>query len=197
MTDLSLADGWYLMSAEDLEVELRRWRHPNAETRPSNAIRLDTSSALEYRDAGNLPDELDRSLRLVLILASAEELLALDQKRLIYEPDHHEAPSWRREGSRPVNVVPLRTADVTTEPVESWTDDAQMAALEREWEASGCVRGIGVAPEVRGFVYKTVLALESAGRPVTVEGITDSLQRWLSPPDVQRVRDGLDGPTEG
>ena len=190
MNDRPLAEGWYLMSARDLEIELRRWRGGSG-VEPSNAVALSSEDALSFRNAGNLPDGWGRSLRLVLIVSSAEDLGRLDQKRLSFEPDAHDAPKWRREGSRPINVVPLRTAGVASSSLRSWEDDPDMAALEEEWSRTGTVRGIGVDAEVRGFVYKTVVALERDGREVTVSSITASLERWLDVVDVERVRAGL------
>src|SRR3712207_1512564 len=106
------------MSAADLETELHRWRHPEEDLPPTRAEPLSMEAALAYRNAGNIPDEHDRSLRLVLHVRDAAELTYLQQKRLDYEPDFHEAPEWRREGSKPVNVVPLRYEDARVEPLE-------------------------------------------------------------------------------
>ena len=195
MNDAGLREGWYLMSPRDVEIELRRWREEGA-SEPSNAVALTQAEAMSYRDAGNVPDELDRSLRLVLIVSSTEELLALDDKRLVHEPDVHQAPTWRRDGSRPINVVPLRRHGVAGPTLEAWTDDEDMARLESEWRATGRVRGIAVDAGIRGFVYKTVVALERAEREVTAASITDSLRRWLAPEDVERVRAGLDPPRD-
>src|SRR5687767_15492660 len=100
------------MSSADLERELRRWREDDAETDESGAIHLRVTEALAYRDAGNIPDDQGRSLRLVLHGNDSAELSYLQQKRVEFEPDCHVAPTWRREGSKPVNVVPLRRDDV-------------------------------------------------------------------------------------
>lgn len=186
-----LEEGWYLMSTRDLEIELARRRKPDSELPPSKAERLSVEDALAYRNAGNLPDAKDRSLRLVLIIGHPDELTYLDSKRSLYEPDYHDAPSWRREGSRPVNVVPLRDPNVAPESSGPWWDDPQLGALEREWRDRGTVAGLPVPGEYRGFVYKTVLALRSAGREVTVETVADSISRWVPPDEAARIRAAL------
>lgn len=192
MNDEVLREGWYLMSPADLEVELRRFRSKGGPVEPSNAIALETDQALRYRDAGNLPDELGRSLRLVLRVDSAEELRSLDAKRARYEPDHHDAPNWRRPGSKPINVVPFRAPAIEIAPTDAWLDDEDMADLERTWLHEGRVFGVRVPGAYRGFVYKTAAALHRAGRPVTVGTIIDSLRRWLEPEDVEAIRRALE-----
>lgn len=192
MNDEVLREGWYLMSPADLEIELRRFRSEEGPAEPSNAVALETDEALRYRNAGNLPDEAGRSLRLVLRVDSAEELRSLDVKRARYEPDHHDAPNWRRPGSKPVNVVPLRAPGIEIAPPEAWMDDEVMADLERAWLEDGRVLGVRVPAEYRGFVYKTAAALHRAGRPVTVGTIVDSLKRWLGPEDVDDIRLALE-----
>ena len=186
-----LREGWYLMSPRDVEIELRRLRS-GVETEPSHAVPLEMRAALRYRDEGNLPDELDRSLRLVLYVESAADLLALDRKRARFEPDHHEAPRWRRPGSRPVNVIPVRKHDIAPRSIGTWLDDEDVGAMERRWLVDGTVAGIRVPAEYRSFVYKTALALEASGRAVTISSITDSLERWLPPEDVERIRSALE-----
>ena len=100
-----LREGWYLMSTSELERALAAWR---AGTRDAEfGVSLSIDAAIARRDEGNVPDHEDRSLRLVLFVDDEP----LERKRLRWEPDYHEAPDWRREGSRPVNVVPLRSAD--------------------------------------------------------------------------------------
>lgn len=187
-----LDEGWYLMSTKDLELELARRRKPDSAVPPSNAQRLSVEDALAYRNAGNLPDEKDRSLRLVLIIGRPDELTYLDSKRSLYEPDYHDAPAWRREGSRPVNVVPLRDPNVAPESSGPWWDEPQLGALEREWREHGTVAGLPVPGEYRGFVYKTVLALRSAGREVTVDTVADSISRWVPPDEAARIRAALE-----
>ena len=54
-----------------------------------------------------MPDEDGRSLRIVLHVRDALDVRRLSERRLAFEPDFHEAPTWRREGSKPINVVPL------------------------------------------------------------------------------------------
>ena len=180
------------MSAHDLEIELRRWREPDAAVEASNAKQLDVPDALAYRDAGNLPDGLGRSLRLVLHVNDAAELSYLQQKRLGFEPDFHDAPTWRREGSKPVNVVPLRRADVKGAGGRAWWDDPDVALLEEEWSRTGMVEGMRVPGEIRSFVYKTVLSLRSAGREVTPESVADSIARWLSPEEAAQIKAALE-----
>jgi hypothetical protein len=192
VNDDVLREGWYLMSPADLEIELRRFRSQSGSVEPSNALRLGAEEALRYRDAGNVPDDLDRTLRLVLRVDSAEDLRSLDEKRSRFEPDHHDAPDWRRPGSKPVNVVPLRSPGIQPSPSESWMDDEDMAALERRWQEDGRVFGVRVPAEYRSFIYKTALSLRRSGRPVTVDTIVDSLMRWLKPKDVNEIRAALE-----
>ncbi|CAN5763578.1 hypothetical protein BH18ACT15_BH18ACT15_12840 [soil metagenome] len=146
----TLTEGWYLMSVGDLELELARLRSPRAELPPSNAKRLSVKDALARRAAGNLPDELGRTLRLVLEAASAEELSNLHVKRLSYEPDFHDAPRWRREGSKPVNVVPLRRSGIEARSLGTWLEDPELQLLEEEWRRTGCIAGMRVPGEYRG-----------------------------------------------
>lgn len=186
-----LREGWYLMSTSDLERELARFRASDAEVPASNAVPLSISDALAYRAAGNVPDELGRSLRLVLLVEDTEVLAALDDKRLRYEPDYHDAPTWRNKGSRPVNVVPLRSSGVTSATGEAWWEQPELAALEDEWAATGAVAGMKIPAELRGFVYKTVLALRRAGREVGVDAVADSIERWVPPSEADRIRGAL------
>ena len=186
-----LHDGWYLMSTADLERELERWRSPDQEGRPSRARRLTKQEALAYRNAGNLPDELDRSLRLVLVVNDTRELANIDARRLEFEPDYHEAPTWRREGSRPVNVVPLRSPGVEPVTEGSWRDDPQLEALEREYTERGTAAGVRIPGEYRGFIFKTVLALRAQGREITPRAISDSVARWLPKEDAARIEAAL------
>ena len=191
----SVQEGWYLMSPAELETELGRWRHPEREVPPSGALRLTIGDALAYRNAGNLPDAAGRSLRLVLHVNDARELSYLQEKRLEYEPDFHEAPSWRREGSKAVNVVPLRRPGIVGAPAgDAWWDDPDIAALEQHWSATGRVEGLPVPAELRGFVYKTVLSLRAAGRPVTPDSIADSVARWLPRDQAEHIRTVLRDP---
>lgn len=185
-----LEEGWYLMSTADLELELKRWRSHDSGLPPSEALPLSVSEALAYRNRGNHPDALGRTLRLVLEVSNEEELNALSTKRLKYEPDYHDPPNWRRAGSAHVNVVPLRGPEVSGDP-RSWWDKPQLAALEAEWRSTGTVAGLRVPGELRGFVYKTVLALRAGGRDVSPDTVADSLERWLPPPDAAQVREAL------
>ena len=178
------------MSTPDLERELARWRDPSTPLPPSNAERLSVADALAYRDAGNLPDALDRTLRLVLVARTLGEVRALGRKRALYEPDYHSAPTWRREGSAPVNVVPLRAPDVAGDP-SPWWESSDVAGLEEEWEATGRIGGLAVPAEYRGFVFKTVVSLREAGLPVDEDTVADSISRWLGPEQADEVRRAL------
>jgi hypothetical protein len=183
-----LTDGWYLMSTADLERELAHWRSPGETTRESNAQRLTTEQALAYRDAGNVPDERGRTLRLVLRIDDTEDLARLDERRLEFEPDYHAAPKWRREGSRPINVVPLRKPGVTPVTTGDWWEDPELAALEREFDKQGTAAGLRVPGEFRGFIFKTIVALRSQGIAVTPGAVSDSIERWLTPEDSALIR---------
>ena len=176
------------MSARDLEIELKRWRDPEETLPPSNAKHLSIDEALAFRSAGNIPDALDRSLRLVLHVNDSTELSYLQGKRATFEPDFHDAPAWRRQGSKPVNVVPLRRPDVKGHAGRPWWEDPEVAKLEAEWSATGTVAGITVPGEFRSFVYKTVLSLRADGRGVTPDSIGDSIARWLSPKETEQIR---------
>lgn len=177
------------MSVRDLEIELARRR---GEDRPaSNAKALPTEEALDFRTQGNLPDELGRTLRLVLRIDSPADLKSLDAKRLLYEPDFHRAPTWRREGSKPVNVVPLTAPDVASPQPRSWWNDPEMAQLESEWRETGAIEGVRLPAEYRSFIYKTVALLRKTGTEISVRSISDSIARWLSPEEAARIRESL------
>jgi hypothetical protein len=184
-----LEEGWYLMSVAELESVLRRLRDgPGEPTLPG--IRLSIEQALAFRDAGNVPDENGRSLRLVLHVDTEPEGLA--RKRAVFEPDYHAAPTWRREGSKPVNVVPLGRGSVPgREEPGPWWDDPDVRALEDEWQRDGTMRGVTIPAELRSFVHKTVLALEAAGREVDATSIADSVARWLPPAEARSMRAAL------
>ena len=130
-------------------------------------------------------------MRLVLHVSDPPEPGALERKRLLFEPDYHRAPSWRRPGSVPVNVVPLRLSRDRPARFDAWYQDPAVGALEAEWQATGAVAGMSIPSAVRGFVFKTVLALQSAGVEVTVESVSESIARWLGPTDVEHVRTAL------
>jgi hypothetical protein len=182
-----LADGWYLMSTADLEQELARWRSSGTHEGTSNARRLTTEEALQFRNAGNLPDELDRTLRLVLRVENTRALGNIDERRLEFEPDYQDAPRWRRAGSRPINVVPLRRPGVAPVSTEPWWEEDELAALEHEFEESGTAEGVRVPREFRGFLFKTILSLRSQGHEVTPKTISDSIARWLPDEDAARI----------
>ncbi len=178
------------MSTTDLETELARWRSRGKDVPRSNARRLTVPEALAYRDAGNLPDELGRSLRLVLVVRDSEDLRSLGARRAVFEPDYHDAPAWRRPGSRPVNVVPLRTPGVAGDP-SPWWETADISDLEAEWARTGGVGGMRVPGEYRSFVFKTVIALREAGLPVDPDSVGDSIRRWLAPEQAEEIRAAL------
>ncbi len=175
-----------MMSTQDLERELARWRGDRSRP-PSNVLKITTEEAIAYRSRGNLPDDKGRSLRLVLLVEDRDDLEELARKRLIWEPDYHSAPAWRREGSRPVNVVPLRPPGrVSTEA--PWWEMPGVKELDQEWSAHGTVAGLKTPAELRGFVYKTVLALRAAGKQITPDAVADSISRWLPHEEAERIR---------
>ena len=182
-------DGWYLMSTAELENVLAQWRDGIEPVVPPGAERLSNAEALSRRDAGNVPDADDRSLRLVLHV-SDEDVARIADARLDYEPDFHEAPRWRRPESRPVNVVPLRSARGGEAPSGPWWEEPELAGLEDEWRRSGTIAGMRVPGEYRSFVFKTVLALQRAGHDITPDSVADSVARWL-PEDAERLRRAL------
>ena len=180
------AEGWYLMNTEELEVELAR--HRGADLPPSSAVPLSIDDALAYRNRGNMPDARGRTLRLVLHVRDRAELTNLWQKRLLFEPDHHERPTWRGPSSRPVHVVPLRIAELPPADEGAWWEQPELAELEREWASAGTVAGIRVSEERRGFVLKTVLAFRAAQLAITPTTIANSVERWLPERDALELR---------
>ncbi len=159
--------------------------------RPTNEpVRLTIEEALAFRDAGNVPDERGRTLRLVLVADDADDVRRLHEKRLRFEPDYHHAPRWRRADSRPINVVPIKRFSAASGD-RAWWEEGEVAALESEWQRSGTVGGIRVPGDYRSFVYKTVIALRAAGLDVTPDSIADSVARWLPREDADRLRAAL------
>jgi hypothetical protein len=185
-----LTEGWYLMSTSDLERELAHRRGTKAGAASSGALRLTVAEALAYRDAGNLPDEQGRTLRLLLFARDHDEVRNLPLQRTLYEPDYHDPPKWRRQGSKPVNVVPLRDEMVPSNEMP-WWEEPDVAALESEWLATGSIEGLRIPGDYRGFIYKTILSLRAQGREITATGVADSLARWLRPEDSARIRKAL------
>lgn len=181
-----MREGWYLMSTRELEQLLAAWRASDRDA--EFGLPLTVEQALQFRNEGNVPDEHDRSLRLVLFVDDEP----LEQKRLRYEPDYHQAPVWRGVDSRPVNVVPLRD-DRTKRTKEHppWWELPRVKELEEEWRRTGVVAGVQVPADYRSFVFKTVIALQDAGEPVTAESISASIARWLSPEDAAKLRESL------
>ncbi|MDQ3941430.1 MAG: hypothetical protein M3238_08780, partial [Actinomycetota bacterium] len=59
-------EGWYLISNRDLEMILRDVSAGNEPALAATVQKLSIDEALAYRNAGNVPDQLGRSLRLVL-----------------------------------------------------------------------------------------------------------------------------------
>jgi hypothetical protein len=129
-------------------------------------------------------------LRLVLHTTDAD-VDRLAMRRLSFEPDFHDAPTWRRPGSKPVNVVPLRTRSAQDTSEAPWWEQPDVRSLEEEWSSSGTVAGIPVPEEFRSFVFKTVVSLRSAGRDVTPDAIADSVARWIAPEEAERLRKAL------
>jgi hypothetical protein len=185
-----LQDGWYLMSTTSLVRLLEAFRRGDETYEADDIEPLPVADALAFRNAGNLPDDQERTLRLVLRVDSKEDLHSLDERRLALEPDYLDPPAWRREGSKPVNVVPLRAADVkgTARP---WWDDPAAGALESEWQAAGVIDGVIVPGEFRSFIFKSVIALRQAGKPVTSESILGALERWLTADQVEEIREAF------
>ena len=177
------------MSAEELEKELGHLDDPSSTGPVGTAVPLSIEEALAYKKAGNLPDPFGRSLRLVLRTTDPDPE-AISRRRTVFEPDYHEAPTWRRPGSKPVNVIPLRTRSSGPQP-ESWWNEPAMSALEQEWQERGTVSGVVVPGEYRSFVLKTVASLRAAGRPVTPASISDSIARWVPPADARQIRAAL------
>lgn len=178
------------MSLDELQQELRRLREPGT-VPPTGAPHLSVENALAYRNAGNLPDDSGRTLRLVLHIGDPPEPGAIERRRLDFEPDYHDEPTWRRAGSSPVNVVPLRAEGGRREPPDAWYEEPRVAALEAEWQATGTVAGFRIPADLRGFVFKTVLALRAAGREPSVEAVSASIARWLPRPEAALVRKRL------
>jgi hypothetical protein len=131
-------------------------------------------------------------LRLVLHLASQEELVSIDKKRSLFEPDYHDEPTWKGPGSKPINVVPLRSSNLASAARGPWWEQPELKELEDEWSRTGAVAGIAIPAEYRGFIYKTVLSLRAGGREVTVESLLDSIARWLGPHDLASLRSALE-----
>ena len=172
------------MSTRELERFLAAWRSGKPR---AFGQELSVDEALEKRNAGNAPDEDGRSLRLVLFVDDEP----LEKKRLRFEPDYHRAPDWRRDGSKPVNVVPLRTPASPPPAAQPWWEVPRVRELEEEWRASGTVAGMNVPADYRSFVFKTIIALQDAGEEVTPAAVGDSIARWLSPEDARKVKESL------
>lgn len=177
------------MNTSELEHELTR--HRGASAPPSTAIALTVDEALDYRSRGNLPDGAGRTLRLVLHIASRADLKALDAKRLVFEPDFHHHPRWRKQGSAGINIVPLRINELEPATETAWWEDPELSSLEREWADTGKVAGLNVPGSYRGFIYKTVLALKRAGEPITADAVAGSVARWLPEAEAETLRVSL------
>ncbi|MEA2498231.1 MAG: hypothetical protein QOH26_636 [Actinomycetota bacterium] len=172
----------------DSEVEqvllgIKRGEDPRP---PTSALTSD--EAIAYRNAGNVPDEHGRVLRLFLQLGG-ETPGGVDERRFLFEADFHEAPLWRREGSRPVNVIPLGLRPATSD--QAWWEEPLVAELEAGWTSSGEIEGVQVPAAYRGFVYKTVIALRRAGIKVGVDTISNSAARWLPAAQAEELRSAL------
>jgi hypothetical protein len=175
------------MSDRAVEAMLAARREGRDEL-PEEALALSRDEGVEYRNEGNLPDEAGRTLRLLLVLEPGESS-GVEAMRSLFEPDYLDAPAWRREGSRSVNVIPVGIHEVTE--LSAWWDEEEMAAFETEWRARGTVSGVPVPGEYRSFVYKTVAALRRAGRVVTADSIAGSIARWVPPSAAAEVRRAL------
>jgi hypothetical protein len=186
-----VVEGWYLMSTEMVERFVARRRARSVDVLPSDALRLTVEEALAYRDAGNVPDERGRSLRLLLQARDRDEVRNLSTKRMHFEPDYHSAPAWRRAGSKPVTIVPLRDE---MEPFSggAWWEEPDLAAMETEWQKHGAIDGLQIPADLRGLLYKTILSLRAARRDVTAQTVADSLARWLLPEEAAEIRSALE-----
>jgi hypothetical protein len=180
-------EGWYLMTPTEVERLLTAVRTGSPDNEFGRALSVE--EALAFRNAGNVPDEHGRTLRLILFDDGGPGALA--QKRLEFEPDYHDAPTWKIAGSKPVNVIPLRTSDRRSRTWEAWWEEPAIARLEEEWKRSGSIEGLRVPGEYRGFVFKTVLELRAAGKDVTPHSVADSVARWVPPDDAERLRKAL------
>jgi hypothetical protein len=178
------------MSTPELERMLLRLQSASPAPAPE-LTPLTIEEALAYRDAGNLPDREGRTLRLFLFARNQKEVRDLSLRRLRFEPDYHDAPTWRRQGSKPINVVPLRSDREGAEE-HPWWEEPDLAALESEWMSTGRIDGLRIPAAYRGFVYKTILSLRAAGRPVRVDSVAGSLARWLAPEEVAEIRSALE-----
>ena len=179
------------MSVAELEVELRRWRTQDDSLGASGAVPLTIEQALAYRDEGNFPDDRGRSLRLVLFVRDDPEAANLSAARLLFEPDYHEAADWRREGSRPVNIVPLRPPGAQGSKGKPWWEDPETGALEDEWRATGAVAGLTIPGEYRSFLYKTIVELQRTGTPVTIDALVSSVARWVPAESAAEIAEAL------
>jgi hypothetical protein len=184
-------EGWYLLSDREVEEILIAVKSGEAGEPPTP--RLSRDDALAKRNEGNLPDDEGRVLRLFLSFDD-EGAGSVEQRRLLYEPDFHAAPNWRRPGSRPINVIPLGLRHAPSD--RPWWEDPDVAELEREWSSSGRVAGVVVPAEYRSFVYKTVIALRAADKEVSVGSISDSAARWLPERQAAELRSALDAANE-
>lgn len=184
-----LEEGWYLMSVADLEAELAHGRDPRKPSGPTTRP-LSQSEALAFRAAGNVPDAHGRTLRLVLHVDHEPA----EARRLRFEPDFHAAPTWKREGSKPVNVVPLRgpRAPEDRSSEGGWWEQPDVAELERQWAATGTVEGVVIPGAYRSFLLKTIASMKEAGLAISVESLVGSVSRWLQADQVAEIRSALD-----
>jgi hypothetical protein len=184
-----LAEGWYLMNISEVETELSR--HQEKSDDASGVVPLTIEEAISYRNQGNLPDQHGRTLRLVLHINDRADLQQLDAKRLLFEPDHHELPKWRRPGSVPINVIPLHTRPLEPAEDRPWWRDPELGALEDEWKQKGTVSGLRIPEIYRGFIYKTIVNLRAANIRITPESVANSIARWLPERDAQTIKSSL------
>ena len=178
------------MTAAEVEGELRSIDDPAVAGPVTGAVPLPQEDALAFKRAGNLPDDQGRTLRLV-IRAEGTDPESIARRRVLFEPDYHDAPAWRRPGSKPVNVIPRPAGRSGGDGPQAWWEDPAMEALETEWRERGTAGGVKVPGEYRSFVFKTVAALRAADREVTAATIADSIARWVPEPDAAEIRTAL------
>ena len=177
------------MTTAELEAELAAMDDPSIEGPVTDAVPLEQEMALAIKQQGNRPDAEGRTLRLVL-RAEGPDPESIARRRILFEPDYHDAPTWRGPGSKPINVIPLRSPDRSRLP-RAWWEDPVMGELEAEWQDRGTAAGVKVPGDYRSFVFKTIAALRASGRDVSAVAIADSIARWVSEEDAAVIKAAL------